>query len=99
MTGDLHSDRLDVAERNRRAERARELVTPLADAGVVGIATPWVDNSRITRVKAVPLAQLEHAAAWGIGASPVFDAFLTDDSIVSFPASKPSVTLSPAPMI
>src|SRR6476646_6830307 len=79
MTG----DHLDTADRDRRAERARELVTALGDVGVVGVATTWVDNSGITRVKAVPLAELEHAAAWGIGASPVFDAFLTDDSIVS----------------
>ena len=49
----------------------------------MAVATTWVDNSGITRVKAVPLARLEHAAAWGIGASPVFDAFLTDDSIVA----------------
>ncbi len=43
----------------------------------------WVDNSGVTRVKAVPLSRLETAAAWGIGASPVFDAFLPDDAIVS----------------
>ncbi|WP_449064533.1 hypothetical protein [Planomonospora algeriensis] len=41
-----------------------------------------MDTSGITRVKAVPLARLEHAAAWGIGASPVFDTFLVDDSAV-----------------
>lgn len=87
MTDDLQphtvGDRLDTADRDRRAAHARELVSSLTDAGIVGVATTWVDNSGITRVKAVPLAQLEHAAAWGIGASPVFDAFLTDDSIVS----------------
>ncbi|MBB4699119.1 glutamine synthetase family protein [Sphaerisporangium siamense] len=37
----------------------------------------------MTRVKAVPVARLEHLAAWGVGASPVFDVFLLDDSIVS----------------
>ena len=55
----------------------------LAERGVVGVAATWVDNSGVTRVKAVPLAKLETAARWGIGASPVFDAFLPDDSIVA----------------
>ncbi len=55
----------------------------LAERGVVGVATTWVDNSGVTRVKAVPLAKLESAARWGIGASPVFDAFLPDDMIVA----------------
>ncbi len=77
------SERLEPAERERRAAQARTLVPRLADQGVVGVAGTWVDNSGITRVKAVPLARLEHAAAWGIGMSPVFDAFLSDDSIVS----------------
>lgn len=74
---------LDQAERDRRAEQARTVIPALREQGVVGVAATWVDNSGITRVKAVPLARLEHAAAWGIGASPVFDAFLTDDSIVA----------------
>ncbi len=32
-------------------------------------------------MKAVPVAALPHAAAWGVGATPVFDFFLPDDSI------------------
>ena len=74
---------LDAADRDRRAAQARTLIPQLRERGVVAVAATWVDNSGITRVKAVPLARLEHAARWGIGASPVFDAFLTDDSIVS----------------
>jgi glutamine synthetase len=74
---------LDAADRDRRAAQARELTSGLRERGVVAVAATWVDHSGITRVKAVPLARLEHAAGWGIGASPVFDAFLTDDSIVS----------------
>jgi glutamine synthetase len=73
---------LNQAERERRAARAREMMPRLHERGVVAVAATWVDNSGVTRVKAVPLPRLEHAAAWGIGASPVFDAFLTDDSIV-----------------
>lgn len=79
----MSADHLDQDERQRRADRARGLVDSLAGRGVVGVAATWVDHSGVTRVKAVPLARLENAAAWGIGASPVFDAFLTDDSIVS----------------
>jgi glutamine synthetase len=42
-----------------------------------------VDNTGVTRVKAVPLGRFERAAGWGIGMSPVFDAFLIDDSITA----------------
>lgn len=74
---------LDQAERDRRAAHARDVVPRLRERDVVALATTWVDTSGITRVKAVPVDRLENAAAWGIGMSPVFDAFLTDDSIVS----------------
>src|SRR3954453_9877291 len=70
-------------ERQEQAALAEELVDRFADQGVVAVAGTWVDNSGITRVKAVPLRRLPSAAAWGIGASPVFDAFLVDDSIVA----------------
>ncbi|NKZ08641.1 glutamine synthetase [Actinomadura latina] len=55
----------------------------MAGDGLVGIALTWVDVSGITRTKTVPVERLEHAAAWGVGMSPVFDVFLLDDSIVS----------------
>lgn len=74
---------MDRDERDRRAAEASHVAGQLADQGVVGVALTWVDNSGITRVKAVPVARLENAAAWGVGASPVFDAFLTDDSIAA----------------
>lgn len=74
---------LDATQRERRAARAREVLPELRERGVAAVAATWVDHSGITRVKAVPVARLEHAARWGIGASPVFDAFLTDDSIVA----------------
>lgn len=74
---------MDQHERQRLAELAREVQSDLAEQGVVALAATWVDNSGVTRVKAVPLQRLEYAAAWGIGASPVFDAFLPDDSIVA----------------
>lgn len=74
---------MDLQHRQQQAELARGVREELHRHGVVGVATTWVDNSGITRVKAVPLARLERAAAWGIGASPVFDGFLADDSIVA----------------
>jgi glutamine synthetase len=74
---------VDERERQQQAETARKMREDLAGRGVVGVAVTWVDNSGVTRVKAVPLGRLDAAAAWGIGASPVFDAFLPDDSIVA----------------
>jgi len=74
---------VEQQERDQQAVAAEGLVDQLDQQGVVGVAVTWVDNSGITRVKAVPLGRLSSAASWGIGASPVFDAFLVDDSIVS----------------
>jgi glutamine synthetase len=74
---------VDPQERRLQAERAWQVRSELAERGVVALATTWVDNCGVTRVKAVPLQRLEYAAAWGIGASPVFDAFLPDDAIVA----------------
>lgn len=69
------------AERERRAERARGQAQRLAAQGVAAVALTWVDNGGVTRVKAVPTPALAQAAAWGVGATPVFDFFLPDDSI------------------
>jgi glutamine synthetase len=49
---------------------------------LVGVALTWVDTSGITRVKAVPRERLAAATTAGVGASPVFDTFLVDDSTV-----------------
>ena len=43
----------------------------------------WVDTAGINRVKTIPAAPLDSAAAWGVGMSPVFDTFLANDSIVT----------------
>lgn len=77
------TDYLDDAQRDQRAAAARALIPHLLGQGVQGVAATWIDNSGMTRVKGVPLGRLESAAAWGIGMSPVFDAFLPDDSIVA----------------
>jgi glutamine synthetase len=70
-------------ERQERAERARQLATELAGRQVRTVALTWVDNAGVQRVKAVPVDRLAHAAAWGVGMSPVFDVFLVDDSITN----------------
>ncbi|MBA2390605.1 MAG: glutamine synthetase [Geodermatophilaceae bacterium] len=74
---------LDAQERERRRAQAHSAAERLTGQDVVGVAVTWVDNSGITRVKSVPPAKLENAATWGIGATPAFDAFLLDDSIMS----------------
>jgi glutamine synthetase len=71
---------MDARERAERATQARDLVQGLVNSGLELVALTWVDNAGITRMKAVPLAKLEAAAAWGAGMSPVFDVFLLDDS-------------------
>lgn len=76
---------MDVDEQCRRelGVEAARLRKELAARGVRMVAVTFVDNSGLTRVKAVPLDRLEAAAAWGIGVSPCFDAFLFNDVAVS----------------
>ncbi|MFJ9777355.1 glutamine synthetase [Kitasatospora sp. NPDC101157] len=71
--------------RAERAARAEEAADRLRTAAVDAVAVTWVDNAGITRVKAVPLGGLVHAAEWGVGTSPCFDVFLADDSITTSP--------------
>jgi glutamine synthetase len=42
-----------------------------------------VDTAGITRIKTVPVDRLARAAVRGVGMSPVFDVFLSDDSITA----------------
>ncbi|PTR21877.1 glutamine synthetase [Rhodococcus sp. OK519] len=74
---------MDRHERDRRALEAARLTRQLTGRGVVGVALVWVDNSGVSRTKAVPVERFERAATWGVGASPVFDAFTPDDTIVA----------------
>jgi glutamine synthetase len=59
----------------------RDISARLGTGGVVAVALTYVDTTGITRVKTVPIARLDKALATGVGMSPVFDAFLLDDSI------------------
>ena len=74
---------LSVADRERRSEDASEVVVKLRDASVSMVALCWVDNTGVTRMKAVPVSRFVRAAGWGVGMSPVFDVFLIDDSITT----------------
>ena len=74
---------MDSRWREDQERKARALAAALAEDGVEGVALSYVDNAGVTRVKSVPVAALPHAAAWGVGMSPVFDVFCVDDSSTS----------------
>ncbi|HET7071618.1 MAG TPA: glutamine synthetase family protein [Nocardioides sp.] len=82
---------MDLAERDRRSNRAEGLVQDLADRGVVAVATSFVDNSGISRAKAVPLDRLPALAAWGVGFSTAFDYFRFDDWVAAPPGGQAPV--------
>src|SRR3954454_17185878 len=85
-TGVAMTQQLTDDDRRDRGERARELVAVLAERDVVAVATSFVDNSGISRVKSVPLDRLPQLAAWGAGFSTAFDYFRFDDWVAA-PAS------------
>src|SRR4051794_28449505 len=64
-----------------QAARAEEIADELRQARVRGVVLGYVDTAGITRVKSVPVGRLARAARWGVGMSPVFDVFLSDDTI------------------
>ncbi|MGF1432429.1 glutamine synthetase [Kitasatospora sp. LaBMicrA B282] len=69
--------------RAERAARGKVAAARLAAEGVEGVVLSWVDNAGLTRVKTVPVRRLEQAAAWGVGAAPVFDVALVDDGFTT----------------
>ena len=66
---------MNEQERARRVSRGREQAERLAARDVVAVALTFVDTSGITRVKGVPIAAFNRVSGWGVGATPVFDAF------------------------
>lgn len=82
---------MDADERESRKAKAESLLPGLAEAVVVAVATTFVDNSGITRVKAVPLDRLPRLAAWGVGASTSFDYFRFDDWLAAPPDGRAPV--------
>lgn len=55
----------------------------LREAGVSLVELSFVDNAGITRVKTVPLERLDAAVSIGVGASPCFETFGSDDVMVA----------------
>lgn len=72
---------MDLVEREERRSRAAAMIGSLAAQGVDMVATTFVDNSGIARVKSVPLRRFPDLAAWGAGFSTSFDRFRFDDWI------------------
>jgi len=66
-----------------QAARAGQLAGTLREEGVRGVVLSYVDTAGICRIKTVPVARLARAARWGVGMSPVFDVFLSNDQITS----------------
>jgi glutamine synthetase len=76
---------VDTAERETRGAQAEQLVRTLVERDVAMVATTFVDNAGITRVKSVPVRRLAQLAAWGVGASTSFDYFRFDDWLAAPP--------------
>ncbi|MDX2646598.1 glutamine synthetase family protein [Streptomyces sp. PA03-1a] len=76
---------METEERDERRLTARREAARLSAEGVRAVAVSWVDNAGISRAKTVPPARLPHAAHRGVGMSPVFDVFTSDDAITSSP--------------
>lgn len=81
---------MDERERAERVAAGRLQAEGLAAQDVAAVALTFVDTSGITRMKGVPVAAFGRVAGWGVGATPVFDAFVLDDSIAATPVANPS---------
>jgi glutamine synthetase len=74
---------VDLTDREQRRARAEGMLEGLSARGVEVVATTFVDNSGIARVKTVPLRRLPQLATWGAGFSTSFDRFRFDDWIAA----------------
>jgi glutamine synthetase len=73
----VNSDRIPAP-----AEGVEALASWLRAEGVDLVMLSFVDNAGIVRVKSVPVHRLPAAARYGVGASPCFEAFRFDDTMV-----------------
>jgi glutamine synthetase len=73
------------AVREEARQLARREAARLSAEGIHAVALTSVDNAGITRVKAVPIGRLPHAARHGVGMSPVFDVFTSEDAHAAAP--------------
>jgi glutamine synthetase len=76
MFSPVRSEDERAADEQRAVERQRQL-----DGEVTGVAITFVDHSGAGRIKVVPLEALARAARFGVGFSPVIDAFTSDGGI------------------
>jgi len=84
-------------ERAAEEQRAHELQRQLAGE-VTGVAITFVDHSGAGRIKVVPLEALARAARFGVGFSPVIDAFTSDGGIdAASPLDRPDGDLRMVP--
>jgi glutamine synthetase len=91
------SRKREDTERTADEQRAQVLQRQLADE-VSGVAITYVDHSGAARIKVVPLAALAKAARFGVGYSPVIDAFMSDGGIdASSPLDRPDGDLRMVP--
>jgi glutamine synthetase len=81
---------MDEQVRAERMARGLRLTEWLVSRDVAAVAVTFVDTSGIIRVKGVPIAVFDRVCGWGVGATPVFDAFLLDDSIAATPVANPA---------
>lgn len=70
-------------QRAEQVTQAKEIANRLLRQGIHGLVLSFVDTAGINRIKTIPMGRLPQAAQWGVGMSPVFDAFLANDSITS----------------
>ncbi|MEO6956405.1 MAG: glutamine synthetase family protein [Antricoccus sp.] len=82
---------MQLADREAAASAATSMIRALRAEGVVGVATSFVDNSGISRVKSVPLARLPQLASWGVGSSKSCDRWRFDDQIVGTDDGKTAI--------
>ncbi|MFJ9616664.1 type I glutamate--ammonia ligase [Streptomyces noursei] len=72
-----------MGSRAEQGDNARQSAARLDAEGVGNVALTWVDNAGITRVKTIPPRRLADAVTRGVGMSPVFDVFTSDDAITA----------------
>ncbi|MEU1629028.1 glutamine synthetase family protein [Streptomyces sp. NPDC020096] len=71
--------------REQRHRLARQEAARLGAEGIHAVVLGWVDTAGVTRVKVVPTSRLAHAVRHGVGMSPVFDVYTSDDAIAASP--------------
>ncbi|MEP6697018.1 MAG: glutamine synthetase, partial [Pseudonocardiales bacterium] len=72
-----------ATDRSSSITRAKEIGAKLQRRNVDGVVLSYVETAGINRIKTIPIGRLARATEVGVGMSPVFDTFLSDDSITT----------------